>query len=210
MTQHKDIDWEAIEREYRAGQLSVREIGRQQGVVEGTIRKRAKKEGWERDLTDQVCEEVRRQLVRNDEDAPPTHEECVLDTNDDKEIVRRAANRAVTIVKLHRQDAKEQREILSQLTQELGLRLAAIQSLRGIALGGGDKKAPVLTPLTLSELKDTSTIARNAAGALKNITSIERQAFNIDAHPEGEDEVKRVIIITRRKNTGEDGDRAED
>jgi hypothetical protein len=29
MTERKSVDWEAIEREYRAGQLTVVEIGRQ-------------------------------------------------------------------------------------------------------------------------------------------------------------------------------------
>ena len=39
-------DWEAIEREYRAGQLSVREIARQHDVSAPAIVKRAKRLGW--------------------------------------------------------------------------------------------------------------------------------------------------------------------
>lgn len=41
-------DWEAIESAYRAGVLSLRDIGEQYGVTEGAIRKRAKKFGWVR------------------------------------------------------------------------------------------------------------------------------------------------------------------
>lgn len=41
-------DWEAIESAYRAGALSLREIGAQYGVTEGAIRKRAKKLEWVR------------------------------------------------------------------------------------------------------------------------------------------------------------------
>ena len=41
-------DWEAIESAYRAGVLSLREIGAQYGVTEGAIRKRAKKLEWVR------------------------------------------------------------------------------------------------------------------------------------------------------------------
>ncbi|VXD05841.1 conserved hypothetical protein [Enterobacterales bacterium 8AC] len=41
-------DWEAIESAYRAGVLSLREIGTEYGVTEGAIRKRAKKYGWVR------------------------------------------------------------------------------------------------------------------------------------------------------------------
>lgn len=39
-------DWEAIESAYRAGVLSLREIGAQYGVTEGVIRNRAKKLEW--------------------------------------------------------------------------------------------------------------------------------------------------------------------
>ena len=41
-------DWEAIESAYRAGVLSLRDIGEKYGVTEGAIRKRAKKLGWVR------------------------------------------------------------------------------------------------------------------------------------------------------------------
>lgn len=41
-------DWEAIETAYRAGVMSLREIGAQYGVTEGAIRKKAKKLGWVR------------------------------------------------------------------------------------------------------------------------------------------------------------------
>lgn len=47
-------DWEAIESAYRAGVLSLRDIGEQYGVTEGAIRKRAKKLGWVRKAGTQV------------------------------------------------------------------------------------------------------------------------------------------------------------
>ena len=47
-------DWEAIESAYRAGSLSIRAIGEKHGVNHATILKRAGKEGWQRDLTEQV------------------------------------------------------------------------------------------------------------------------------------------------------------
>lgn len=47
-------DWEAIESAYRAGVLSLRDIGDKYGVTEGAIRKRAKKLGWVRNSGTQV------------------------------------------------------------------------------------------------------------------------------------------------------------
>lgn len=42
------IDWEGIERDYRAGTMSVREIARWYRVDEKSIRKKAAAAGWER------------------------------------------------------------------------------------------------------------------------------------------------------------------
>lgn len=47
-------DWEAIESAYRAGVLSLRDIGDKYGVTEGAIRKRAKKFEWVRNAGTQV------------------------------------------------------------------------------------------------------------------------------------------------------------
>lgn len=46
----KTPDWERIEADYRAGVLSLREIAAANGITEGAIRKRAKRDGWTRDL----------------------------------------------------------------------------------------------------------------------------------------------------------------
>jgi predicted CopG family antitoxin len=48
----KKIDWEAIERECRIGQLSIRAIAKKYGASESGIRKNKKKYAWERDLED--------------------------------------------------------------------------------------------------------------------------------------------------------------
>lgn len=44
----KAIDWKAIERDYRAGVMSVREIAKWYGLSDTAIHKKAKAEGWER------------------------------------------------------------------------------------------------------------------------------------------------------------------
>lgn len=50
----KRPDWEAIESAYRAGVMSIREIASQYEITHQAISKRAKKEGWERDLKAKV------------------------------------------------------------------------------------------------------------------------------------------------------------
>lgn len=53
------IDWPALETAYRAGVKSVRAVAEEHGVPEGTIRSRAKKNGWTRNP-----EGTKRELVR--------------------------------------------------------------------------------------------------------------------------------------------------
>lgn len=49
-----DVDWESIERDFRIGVLSNKELSKKHGVADSNIRARAKKYGWQKDLTDTV------------------------------------------------------------------------------------------------------------------------------------------------------------
>src|SRR5277367_898905 len=113
MTERKSVDWEAIDREYRAGQLSVREIGRRYEVDEAAVRKHAKAEGWTRALAAKVREAVREKLVRNvgPQDGPHTIR--------DAEIIDMAAARGVEVVRQHRATLSRAHSIVSDLLEEL-------------------------------------------------------------------------------------------
>jgi len=76
-------DWELIEREYRAGQLSIAEVARLGGVSKSYVIKRAKQDGWTRNLADRV-----RQVVTARVSA--------------RETVELAAERGVQIIREHR------------------------------------------------------------------------------------------------------------
>ena len=160
------VDWEAIEREYRAGQLSIREIGRQYGVSHVGIEKHAKKAGWVQDLKEAVKEEVTTVLVPT---IVTAETEVTTVTNshtheaENKAIVKAAAGRTLKLVQIHRADAQRQREILRTLMAMLRNRVP-------------DDKVM----LDFESLRDVSTVSRNAASALKSLVSIERQAYGLD------------------------------
>jgi len=50
----RTIDWEIIERDYRAGIKTLRQIAAEAGITHGAINKRAKVDGWERDLRKKI------------------------------------------------------------------------------------------------------------------------------------------------------------
>lgn len=58
-------DWERIELDYRAGIKPLRQIASENGISEGAIRKRAKRDDWSRDLSVKIQTKAE-ELVRKD------------------------------------------------------------------------------------------------------------------------------------------------
>lgn len=54
MAEKKVVDWEGVEVGYRAGVLTIREIGAQFGVSHTLVNRRAKAEKWDRDLAPKI------------------------------------------------------------------------------------------------------------------------------------------------------------
>lgn len=54
MTEKRTIEWDLIEPHYRAGIRSLKDIGKEFGVSDAAIIKRAKRDGWVRDLAAKI------------------------------------------------------------------------------------------------------------------------------------------------------------
>lgn len=111
MAERKQIDWEKVETEYRAGKLSLREIARQCDCTDTAIRKKAKAEGWHRDLSAKIEEEVRNKLVRTEVRKSSAATE--------KEIIDAVATRSTEIIVSERKDLESLRAQENKLLQEL-------------------------------------------------------------------------------------------
>lgn len=61
----KTTDWQAVERDYRATNLSLRELGLKHNCKAPAIANRAKRYGWERDLTEAVKQATNARLIAN-------------------------------------------------------------------------------------------------------------------------------------------------
>jgi hypothetical protein len=86
MSETAAIDWKPVEKDYRAGIRPLRDIAKDNGISEGAIRKRAKRDGWTRDLTDRIrskaVEKVRKAEVRS-----AGTQKNVLSTATEKQVV---------------------------------------------------------------------------------------------------------------------------
>jgi hypothetical protein len=148
----KQPDWEAIERAYRAGSLSVRAIGEGQGVNHATILKRAKKEGWTRDLTEQV-RTATKQKVTTAVTSNGNQSKAVTEA----EIIDEASDQAAVVILAHR---------------------AGLAQWRGIA----DKLSGVLATMdvTADNAGDFARALNSGVDAQLKVIKGERQAYNLD------------------------------
>lgn len=162
----KQPDWEAIERAYRAGSLSVRAIGEGQCVNHATILKRAKKEGWARDLTGQV-RIATKQKVTTSVTGTSNHSPVVTDA----EIIDEAATEAASVVLAHRTGLAQWRAIANKLS---------------VTLAEMD--------VTEDNLGDFSRALNAGVDAQLKVIKGERQAYNLDAE-EGDTSVNDLAAL---------------
>ena len=166
-------DWEAIEREYRVGQLSIREIARNNSVSDTAIRKRADQENWSRDLSDQVRRAAKiaavREGVRNALSREPVS---------DAEIVSTAAARGAKAIEGHLSRVARLKSLADKLTAELEKYM------------NGEKTS---VEIFVAKADSPATIIRTLADTAERVAKIERQALNLD-DPEKDDHGVRIVI----------------
>ena len=199
-------DWEAIEREYRAGQLSVSEIGRQHGVSHTAINKRAKKHEWKRDLSKQVRQEISARLVSatvspevseaNAREAVALAAERGVALVRQREAVALAAERGVALVRQHQSRLARANAIAERLLEELD---SGTEGLAEIEAAIDDETATDKSPqrrnamLKAVSLPSRAATLRELSQVLKNTIPLERQAFNLDKGDDDEDGVQIVV-----------------
>ena len=174
MAERKQTDWESIERDYRAGVLSIREVAKLHEVSDTAIRKKAKAERWERDLTDKVNEKVRSELVRS--------EVRSTDPQTEREIVDVAAATVVQVVRSHRKSISQGQQLVELLTKQLIDVAGKRDEFEAeIEVECKDDKSPERYNRLMKavSLGNHASIAVNLATAAKTWIGLERQAFNI-------------------------------
>lgn len=208
-------DWERIELDYRAGIKTLRQIADENGITHGAINKRAKRDGWERDLSQKIQAKadalVSRAAVSSQVSADTkVRERAVIDGN----------AQAVADVRLgHRKDARRVRQLTNRLMDELERQtdpatLAKLQELAAAVVAPGEKpgrdRYGELLEAVIS-LPERSKTLKVLAESLRIVVDMERTAFGMDkvdpvgAGP-GEGGVARIAVEFVRPAAREEND----
>lgn len=196
----RTYDWERIEREYRAGQLSIREIAKKFGPSEGAVRQRAKRYGWSRDLSKKVQDRTKDKLLRSD---------VRTSSADDEQIVEQAAQRGVQVVESHRRDINQGRELCGLLMGELRDGTVNRELLGEIIDEQADeeewdhrKRAAAQRAISLPA---RAGVMRDLATAMKTLQGLERTAFNLDDQAPMKDPLDELLDSVMDSSRGIDG-----
>ncbi len=156
-------DWEAIERDYRSGRVSIRKVAEAHGVSDKAVRNRAKAAEWTRDLSEQVLTEARakaiRAAVRDPGRVPST----------DADLVEQAAATTAEVMIGHRKDLQRLAAVEGKLEQAIA-RFTDISE-------GTDGKGLVLM---LEDVHRLSATIWNLVRAKGRRIELERKAWNLD------------------------------
>jgi len=136
MPKTHNFDWERIERDYRAGLLSIAEIARRHGCTRSAIQQQARKHDWSRDLSKAVRIATQTKLAgaslqairskaKNEQAAPNA---CTSRRADGRartsDVIEAAAEEAADVALEQRQDVREthklEASLLARMREVLG------------------------------------------------------------------------------------------
>jgi len=190
------VDWDSVERDYRIGIKPLRQIAVANGITEGAIRKRAKRDDWTRDLSVRIKEKAD-QLVRKAEvraEYAPT----------ERVLVEANAEAIVSVRLEHRKDIKRSRLLSMRLLEELEGQTHGIENftelgelLRSPDDRGMDKLNEMYQKVI--SLPGRTKTMKDLGDTLKTLVGLERQAFSIDdGTPPDDVGASRQFIVTYR------------
>lgn len=189
----RSIDWEKIEEDYRAGIKSSVQIAKEHGITEGAIRKKAKQQSWERDLSYKVRQKVRTELVRVEPVRGPSTSPA-----EEAEIVRQAAATQIEVVRSHRKSIGVAQRAVDKLLLELhessDFRDDIIEAIELETENdrGKDRRAMMMRAVALPS---RSGIVDKLSSAMTKLVTLERQAFNIADERGGDGEESAMPVL---------------
>ena len=178
MTEKTTPDWERIEQLYRAGLLSVREIASAHGITHGAINKRAKRDGWVRDLKAKIKAKADALVSKSLVSTEVSKEQLATDRDTVEANAQVIANVRIS----HRTDIGRYRKLANSLLEELeGMtdNKQLFEELGEILHNPEDTRLSDAYHKVIALPSRTKTL-KDLGDTLKVLITLERQAYSID------------------------------
>ena len=176
-------DWEKIEADYRAGIKTLRQIAGEHGVTHGAINKRAKRDGWSRDLSAKIAAKADELVSKSAVSTPVSSEARIAE----RELIDANAQAIVSVRLSHRKDIQRSRRIAMALLEELeqqagGEQVAMLEQLGELLRSEDDKGQDKLNDLyhKVISLPGRAKTMKDLGESLRVLVTLERQAFGLD------------------------------
>lgn len=180
----KQIDWESLEIQYRAGVRSLKDIGQEFGVSDAAIIKRAKRDGWTRDLKAKIQAKAAA-LVS----AAAVSKEVSAQTKiAEAAVVEANAQAAADVILSHRKDIGRARRLTAALFDELEQQtdpetLSILRNLGEIMAdpdekSGRDRMQEIYQAVI--SLPERSKTMKTLTESLQKLVDMERVSFGVD------------------------------
>lgn len=176
-------DWEKVELDYRAGVKTLRQIAEEHGISHVAINKRAKKNGWSRDLSGKIAARVEDLVTKEVVTKSVTSEARVSE----REIIDANAQAIVSVRLSHRRDIQRSRRVtmalLDELEQQVGPdQVAALEQLGELLREPDERGNDKLNDLyrKIISLPGRAKTAKDLGENLRILVTLERQAFGLD------------------------------
>jgi len=188
------IDWEAVERDYRTGKFTLRELESEHGVSYAQISRKATSLKWEKDLRD---------VIKKATSAALLHENVTLAQKDTTNTILVAAEIGKNVILGHRKGLTEldcvKRLLLGQIqtaAQNLPDLVEIIDLVRNPDDNGIDRVNDALKKaMSRSALVDD---LKKLADVDEKVRKGEREAFDLNDAPPDDVGASRQFIVTYR------------
>lgn len=178
----KSIDWAAVEQDYRAGIKTLRQIAEAQGLTHGAINKRAKRDGWSRDLNAKILAKAD-DLVSK---AAVSSAVSKAQAASERQVIEANGQALAAVIRGHREDLGRLRGVVSSLLEKVEAILAESALFRQIGAlcaspdeNGIDKINELYRKVI--ELPAQTETTKRLAETLKILIELERKVFRLDA-----------------------------
>lgn len=185
MPRLSESDWSLVERDYRAGILTDRQIAEKYGVSHGAIQKQAKARGWARNLSQRIVAKAEEKVAKEKVASKVAKAKNIAT---EREVVEESANALVAVIREHHSMLGNMRSIAQALLEQL--KSVSENTSLFVQVGelnlSSDDSVDKLAELyrKVIGLPGQVDTARKLAEVLKIIIELERKVFKINDQPD--------------------------